>query len=357
MALQASGSISFSQIANEFGEPPGKNLGAYRISQSVGTLSGLPLDAEIPQSGSISFGNFLGKRLNMVVDFYSLQENIVRRNARTRYINNASNVIIIGGFKTTRPLVSSGTKVYINVNVTIGSDKGGRNNVALRTGSWDSDTQLITVIGPNGRLRGAGGDGGAGAGDNNGTNGTNGSSALGIDYSSTVTTQSGAVIRAGRGGGGGGGSGSGVEFSNIQSCNGRSNESPRIGGGGGAGGSGFPAGTGGLGSEYISRLSNKQGGATTFAGNGTNGTTTVDGQGGSGGVATPQTFGQCGSTQAFSGAGGGSQQSGQSGTKPYRSAGGAGQSGYAIIVASGAALSGSPTIDGNILNPGTVDGN
>jgi hypothetical protein len=53
MALQSSGAISFSQIANEFGTPSGKNLGAYRISQSVGALSNLPLD-----SGYSSIGNY-----------------------------------------------------------------------------------------------------------------------------------------------------------------------------------------------------------------------------------------------------------------------------------------------------------
>ena len=47
MALQASGSISASQISNEFGLPPGRNLGAYRVSQSVGSLANLPLDADI----------------------------------------------------------------------------------------------------------------------------------------------------------------------------------------------------------------------------------------------------------------------------------------------------------------------
>jgi hypothetical protein len=74
MALQASGPISFSQIANEFGLSPGRNLGAYRISQSVGTLSNLPLDTGIPQSGPIGFGSFYGKRLNMVTDLFSIHK-------------------------------------------------------------------------------------------------------------------------------------------------------------------------------------------------------------------------------------------------------------------------------------------
>lgn len=66
--------IRFIDIANEFGFPVGKNLGAYRISQNVGTLSNLPLDTDIPQSVSIGsstirFSNFYNKRLNIVVDY------------------------------------------------------------------------------------------------------------------------------------------------------------------------------------------------------------------------------------------------------------------------------------------------
>ena len=76
--------ISFTDIKNEFGMPPGKNLGAYRISQSVGGLSNLGLDndddtgqshrpptSSIPQSGTIRFSDFYQKRLNVVVDYSS----------------------------------------------------------------------------------------------------------------------------------------------------------------------------------------------------------------------------------------------------------------------------------------------
>ena len=49
MTIKASGSpLSFSEISTEFGLPPGKNLGAYRVSETIGTLSNLPLDTEIP---------------------------------------------------------------------------------------------------------------------------------------------------------------------------------------------------------------------------------------------------------------------------------------------------------------------
>ena len=75
MTLQSSGPISFGQIRDEFGLPPNKNLGAYRVSYSNtgqgGSLSGLPLDDGVPQSGQIAFSNFYGKRMNTVVDCYS----------------------------------------------------------------------------------------------------------------------------------------------------------------------------------------------------------------------------------------------------------------------------------------------
>ncbi len=76
--------IRFSDIANEFGTPPGRNLGAYRLDNqelntNAGTVSykealgieAIPLDAGIPTSGEIKFSDFYGKRLNLIVDFYN----------------------------------------------------------------------------------------------------------------------------------------------------------------------------------------------------------------------------------------------------------------------------------------------
>ena len=61
MALQSTGTISFSNIANEFGTPNGNNLGAYRVSENRGSLTNLPLDDTIPQSGEIRFSDFYGE--------------------------------------------------------------------------------------------------------------------------------------------------------------------------------------------------------------------------------------------------------------------------------------------------------
>ena len=68
MTIKSSGSsLSFTEISNEFGLPPDKNLGAYRISANIGSLNGLPLDSGIPKTGEIKFSDFYGKKLNIVV--------------------------------------------------------------------------------------------------------------------------------------------------------------------------------------------------------------------------------------------------------------------------------------------------
>ena len=343
MALPTSGSISFTQIRNEFGGPPGNNLGAYRISQSVGTLSNRPLDDGIPQSGAISFGNFLGKRLNIVVDFYSIGNDTNRRDARNRYDNG--NVVVIGGFRS-RPSSSSGTKVFINVNNRIGSNKADRTNVALRTGSWDSNTQLSTVIGPSGALYGAGGNGGAGGGIPGAAGqGGQGTSALGIDYPTTITNQG--IIFAGRGGGGGGAGGWGWSFGRSQSgCEGRQDENLRIGGGGGAGGRGLPGGNGGP----ANTQSALDGGAVAnFAGSGSSGDRDSNGLSGARGRTSD---GSGCNRHAFSGAGGGNESAGNAGDISYGEGGSGGQRGYAIIIGSGGSII---SYSGNAANGDTVN--
>jgi hypothetical protein len=60
MTIKSSGSsLSFSEIEAEFGANGGRTLGNYRLSQSVGSLSNLPLDSGIPNSGTIKFSDFL----------------------------------------------------------------------------------------------------------------------------------------------------------------------------------------------------------------------------------------------------------------------------------------------------------
>jgi hypothetical protein len=347
MALQASGPISFSQIANEFGLPPGKNLGAYRISSPlIGSLSGLPLDEGVPQSGQIGFGNFYSKRLNVVVDLYSVPENSTRLIIKNRYKPDDA-VTITGGFKQPidLPPNGDGKRIIANVNRTIGSEKTGTNYCALRTGFWGADVNLEVVVGPSGTIIGAGGDGGAGGGINFGSagNGGTGSSALGLQYPTKVIN--GGSIIAGTGGGGGGAGAYGQETNSQRRCdpNGYNALTPRIGGAGGGGGRGLPAGNGGPGNSEFSRLSNKQGGGPGSPGSpGGAGSILSNGGGGAGGIIIPQDGYSCDNRDARSGAGGGGGAGGANGirfrppnivqTANASNPGSAGPSGYAIIV-------------------------
>ena len=203
MAIKSSGSsLSFSEIEAEFGQNGGRSLGAYRLTQSVGSLSNLPLDTGIPTSGQIKFSDFYGKKLNVVVDCHSGGREDRKSAKGDKWNNNA--VTVIGGFRTKK---EGGSKIIINVNKKFCSDKSNQINCALKTGSWDSTATVQVDVGSNGEVLGAGGDGGRGADgiNNNGQPGGDGTSALGIEVNNcVVNVASGGILRAGFGGGGGG---------------------------------------------------------------------------------------------------------------------------------------------------------
>ena len=291
MALQAPGGspptnpIKYSQIIAEFGTPTNGGLGQFRLDggEDVGSLTNIPLDTGIPTTGQISFQDFYGKRLNHIVDFYSIGNNTTRQDAKVRWSNN--NVHIVGSSKTgkARPSDTVDDRVIINVNNTIGSEKNTQTHVALKTGSWDSGTTLEIEIGISGKLFGAGGDGGAG-GNKDGSDGTaggTGSSALGIEYPCTVNNLG--VIQSGYGGGGGGDgktqtTGGGKKSGSV--TNGSS-------GGGGGGGAGLPSGDAGTtpGDSEGSGSKGNAGGEGTETTSGTGGAGGTDaGDGGDGGV-------------------------------------------------------------------------
>ena len=318
MALQGSGQISFQNIEDEFGQNGSRSIGAYRLTQNIGTINNIPLDAGIPTSGEIKFSDFYGKRLNIVVDCFSGGREDRKSAKNDKWNNNA--ITVVGGFRSKR---ESGSKIIINVGKKFCSDKNGVNNVALRTGSWDGSAVVQIDVGSGGQILGAGGDGGNG---NNaygsGSPGGDGSSGLGVDVNNcTVNIQSGGIIRAGFGGGGGGGGG-------RQRDKGRDR---RTGGGGGGGGMGCPSGNGGSGS---------QGG-----GGGGNGTETSGGGGGGGGNNENQAYGGAG------GSGGQAQGGAGSGGRGF-SQGGSGGSGGA----SGAAIRRISGFNVTINNNGTIQG-
>ena len=291
MALQASGNpISFSQIETEFGQNSDRDLGEYRVSQTVGGLSNQPLDTGIPQSGAIKFSDFYSKRLNVIIDYHSGSTENRPSVAKTRYDASAGTGThtVIGGFAT-RPANSSGTRTRIHINKTIGSATGNVNNCAVRTGTgWNSGTVLTIEIGSSGKLYGAGGNGGhggtnessgCGSGKRDGCNGDAGSSGLGVEYEGTSVINNG-VISAGYGGGGGGG------YRKVEREENFGGPVWGASGGGGGGGQGLPGGEGGGGSS-----------------SGSDGTTTAGGNGGDGGE----------NNQAHGGGGGGGGSNGNGG--------------------------------------------
>ena len=325
MTLKASGNdLSFSEIEAEFGQNGTRSLGGYRLTQSVGSLSNLPLDSGIPTSGQIKFSDFYSKQLNVVVDCHSGSRED-RKSAKGDKWNN-NEVTVIGGFRTKK---EDGSKIIINVNKRFCSDKSSINNVALKTGSWDSTATVQVDVGSSGEILGAGGDGGKGADgiNNNGDPGGDGTSALGIDHDGvTVNIASGGILRAGFGGGGGGGGGRQTDKRRDR----------RAGGGGGGGGAGCPAGAGGPGGSTgggYGSGSGQPGGA---------GTETTGGGGGGGGNNGGQAYGASG--------GSGGQASGGAGSGGNRntSGGSGGSSGAAIRRISGYSVT--------INNNGTIQG-
>jgi len=331
MTIKSSGSsLSFSEIETEFGANGSRSLGGYRTTQSVGSLSNLPLDGGIPTSGQIKFSDFYSKQLNVVVNCHSGSRED-RKSAKNDKWNN-NDVTVIGGFRSKK---ESGSKIIINVNKKFCSNKDQQNRCALRTGSWDGSATVQVDIGGSAQILGAGGDGGKGADgiNNNGNAGGDGTSGLGIEQNNvTVNIASGAILRAGFGGGGGGGGGRQQDKRRDR----------RAGGGGGGGGMGCPSGNGGQGGSTgggFGSGSGQPGGA---------GTETSGGGGGGGGNNSGQAGGSSGGSggqaSGNAGAGGNNNTSGGSG-------GGNGAairriSGYNVTINNSGSITGSTSATG-----------
>ena len=113
MTIKSSGSqLSFTEIEAEFGETDNRGLGQYRANdpsgayenKNCGLLGPLPLDVGIPLDGEIKFSDFYGKRLNMVIDYYSGVEQTAQDDgantmaATYRYLNEPTEVKVVGNF-------------------------------------------------------------------------------------------------------------------------------------------------------------------------------------------------------------------------------------------------------------------
>ena len=375
MTIKGTGSLSFEDdIEKEFGENPSRSLGSYRrdhpdfSNKNCGSLTNLPLDDGIPVSGEIKFSDFYGKKLNIVVDYYSVAENRedtgdAKMAATYRYLNQNAKVKIVGGYQSkpagsltpnTYNLTSAdwnnGKKVFINVNKQIGGKKSSngasisRNFVALRTGGWPSGTSLQIDIGPSGRLQGAGGDGRQGTTSSGTPTIANaGTSALGVETPAQINVALGGIIRCGYGGGGGGG-GANSNPNKSTTDYGRS-------GGGGGGGAGIPAGDGGAANcgGYTGKTKPPNVPCGGAGGNGSSDAGGTAGAGadhgaGSGGAGNGGIGGDIVDPAAAGTAGSGSRMSGSSGAGP------AGPRGYGIIYGSAGvqnASSGNTTVSAN----------
>ena len=358
MTLPASGQpISFSQLRDEFGANNGTavSLGAYRVSQSVGTLTNLPLDTGIPQSGTIKSSDFFSKKLNVVIDETPSSGTATRVNAKNDYDANNSKVKVIGNFRT-RPSSPAGIKVWIHTNGPIGSNQKSNTTTycSFLTGSWDSTTDLYIDIGTSGAVYGAGGDGGIGGSLGGAAgNGGNGTSAIGISKTNNVILSNRGSIVAGGAGGGGGAHG-------LYTKSGRQSNGN---GGGGGGGNGYPAGSGG--SQGSGSASPGVDGTLTTGGNGGNGSVdgqtssgamggggggggSLSGQGGSG-AGTPYGNGSAGNPATTTNGGNGGNAGGNGSAD---SPGSGGINGYAIVVSdnnTGITINNTGTIIGNTV--------
>ena len=355
MTLPGSGTLSFTDIETEFGLISGTNtrkLGSYRVSYSNtgdnGDLTNLPLDTGVPQSGPIKFSDFYSKKLNMIVNYYSGATETRPETAWNRYTNynSSSNspsddVKVIGPalnsdgtWSVTKPTNTSGKRVIIHVNKTIGSvSDSSANKCAVRTGSgWNSGTTLEINVGEEGQLLGAGGNGGEGRSPGCGTGGVGGpgTSALGIEYNGTaVTVQDEAILSAGYGGGGGGAGAESHEGSEHYG-----------GGGGGGGGAGYPAGEGNNGGGETggdaTSTEGGEGGERVCIGNTGE---ACGGAGGDGGEATSAaTSGGSGATRGDKSCAGGGGAAGAAGSAIRKSADGIG---YTLTVEGDGAVNGS----------------
>ena len=346
MALQAksgnppSNSISAGQIIAEFGpnHPISGNssgsqfsIGKYRFvgasqsnyPQQIGGLNFASIDGspntgtgQIPTgNNTIRFSDFYGTQLHTVVNFWSSGAGGNRLNAKGRYNNNGmigsnNEVAVVGGFRS-RPTNTNGTSVHIHINQNIGSEKSNVQHCALRTGGWNTGTNLFVQVGSSGRISGAGGNGGNGSvNSGNGFAGSNGTAALGVQYHPTqVNVASGGFIVGGFGGGGGGGGGFDYDKRSSRTASG-------CGGGGGAG---IPAGSGG-----------QEGTGGTEGGPGQAGNATTLGEGGSGSNNGNEAFGGVGGDGGMVGNPADSGNGGSGGEGSTSQGGAAGGAGAAI---------------------------
>jgi len=248
MTIKSSGSLSFTEITNEFGTANPTSLSQY-----------YGLDAGIPTSGQIRFSDFYGKILNATRTINANQQNF---NA----YNDFPNATIVGGHRTVATVISTNqaVKYFLTNNAIIGSTSTG--TTAFTTGSWPTGTSIRLTN--NNFIVGAGGNGG----NANSGAGGNGGNALTV-LISTIITNNGTIA----GGGGGGGAGAGSVFTQCVQvgCCQQECYTASANGGGGGGGAGSSAGSGGGGASNGGDGNLTTGGSGGGGGSNTNGAASV----------------------------------------------------------------------------------
>ena len=177
MAVKSSGTLKYTDIVAEFGNPSGNRIGNLRVAhnlvQNGVTFRQLTLDGEnpgttgsIPTSGTIKFSDFYGKRLSHVINIFSPGNEVPQNflNAYKIFADNPNRVQVIGPktsnerrYDPNTGLAGGGSNVIIAVNKRVGSQKGDGTKCAIRTGVWDASCNLKIILDANADVQGANG--------------------------------------------------------------------------------------------------------------------------------------------------------------------------------------------------------
>ena len=194
MALPASGQLSISNIATEFGDTQPNSMSEYY--RGGGLVPNSAGNSAVPTSGAIAISNFYNAANRAQLAF--------------TIATNTQNYDLFAQASTSPSYSAGNTDITLTVNY--GVSVGGTSTYALTVPSAFTAGDTISITN-NGTIIGKGGNGGSGGISNLSSTRTPGSpglvglNALQVVYPTTITNNG---ILAGGGGGGGGGSGVGA---------------------------------------------------------------------------------------------------------------------------------------------------
>lgn len=324
MAVKGSGSLSFSEIAAEFGDSAPHSLSEFY----GGGIVPAGANPSVPASGQIRFQNF----------YNSVAATVLNITSNTNNYDIGAAAIAAGGDKNTPVILT------INAGVTVGSTSSSTPAMYTGTG-WGAGTTIN--ITNNGSITGASGSNTQGSTGAGGSGGYGGNCAGGTRYAGSGGAGSNGTTGTGQNGGNGfehsqtGDNNLSVIFDTAGTRSGGSAGTYTAPGGGGGGGGGgarwwdicYCGGSGGGGAGYGSGGTSS--GGCTGSGPGADGTSTTGGAGSVAGGTYPANGGNGGN----GGNTGSSGSAGQAGGY-WAGGGGAGGSQYQHTGTAGSALSG-----------------